>query len=78
MIEPSVMVNLLGEKGHDGEAIYEGMEEVLKLSGVHVHLYGKKLTRSFRKMGHVTVGAETLEEAHQIAVQVKEILKVKA
>ena len=78
MVEPSVMVNLLGEKNHDGEAIYEGLEEVLKMPGVHVHLYGKKLTRSFRKMGHVTVGAETLEEAHKIAVKVKETLKVKA
>ena len=78
MVEPSVMVNLLGEKSYDGEAIYEGLEEVLKMPGVHVHLYGKKLTRSFRKMGHVTVGAETLEEAHKIAVKVKETLKVKA
>lgn len=76
MTEPSVMVNLLGEKGFEGEAVYEGMEEVLKLPGVHVHLYGKKFTRSFRKMGHVTVTAQTLDEAHKIAVQVKETLKV--
>ncbi len=78
MIEPSVMVNLLGEKGFDGEAIYEGLEETMKMPGVHVHLYGKKFTRSFRKMGHVTVGAPTLEEAHKLAVKVKETLKVKA
>ena len=78
MIEPSVMVNLLGEKGFEGEAVYEGMEEAIKLPGVHVHLYGKKFTRSFRKMGHVTVGATTLAEAHDIAVRVKETLKVKA
>jgi 5-(carboxyamino)imidazole ribonucleotide synthase len=78
MIEPSVMVNLLGEKDFDGEAIYEGLDEVLKMPGVHVHLYGKKFTRSFRKMGHVTVGAKTLEEAKKLALIVKETLKVKA
>lgn len=78
MVEPSVMVNLLGEKGYDGEAIYEGLNEVLNLDGVHVHLYGKKFTRSFRKMGHVTVGAKTLKKAHDIAVKVKDTLKVKA
>ena len=78
MVEPSVMVNLLGEKDFDGEAIYEGLDEVLKMPGVHVHLYGKKFTRSFRKMGHVTVGAKTLEEAKGIALKVKEVLKVKA
>ena len=76
--EPSVMVNLLGEKGFDGEAIYEGMNDVLALPGVHVHLYGKKFTRSFRKMGHVTVGAKTIEEAKEIALKVKGLLKVKA
>jgi len=76
--EPSVMVNLLGEKGFDGEAIYEGMNDVLALPGVHVHLYGKKFTRSFRKMGHVTVGAKTLDEAKEIALKVKGLLKVKA
>ena len=78
MVEPSVMVNLLGEKGYDGEAVYEGLNEALNLDGVHVHLYGKKFTRSFRKMGHVTVGAKTLKEAHDIAVKVKNTLKVKA
>lgn len=76
--EPTVMVNLLGEKNFDGEAIYEGMNDVLALKGVHVHLYGKKFTRSFRKMGHVTVGAPSLDEAKETALKVKELLKVKA
>jgi 5-(carboxyamino)imidazole ribonucleotide synthase len=72
------MVNLLGEKGFTGEAQYEGMNEVMAMKGVHIHLYGKKITKPFRKMGHVTVGAKTLEEAKAIAVQVKDVLKVKA
>lgn len=78
IVKPSVMVNLLGEDGFTGEAVYEGLEEVLALKGVNVHLYGKRLTKPFRKMGHVTVIAETLEEAKNTAKQVQQTLKVKA
>lgn len=76
--EPSVMVNLLGEKGFTGDAVYEGMPEVMAMSGVHIHLYGKKVTKPFRKMGHVTIGSKSLDEAKATALKVKEILKVKA
>jgi 5-(carboxyamino)imidazole ribonucleotide synthase len=78
IICPSVMVNLLGEKGFSGEAVYEGFGEVLEMKGTHIHLYGKKFTRPFRKMGHVTVTGDTLEEAVEKAEKVKQILKVKA
>lgn len=78
IVEPSVMVNLLGEKGFEGEAKYEGLEEMLAMEGVYVHLYGKKITKPFRKMGHVTVLGKTLEEAMKKAQLVKEKLKVKA
>jgi len=54
-ISNSVMINLLGEKGFEGAAEYEGLHEVLKLEGVYIHLYGKKFTKPFRKMGHVTI-----------------------
>ena len=49
------MINLLGEDGFTGPAIYEGIEEVLSVSGASVHLYGKAITKPFRKMGHVTI-----------------------
>ncbi len=75
---PSVMVNLLGEKGFTGDAIYEGFTEVLQIPGTHVHLYGKKITKSFRKMGHVTVTADTLTLAKENALKVKELLRVKS
>lgn len=76
IIKPSVMVNVLGEDGFTGEAQYEGLEDVLALKGVNVHLYGKRFTKPFRKMGHVTVIAETLEEAKTTALSVKEKLRV--
>jgi 5-(carboxyamino)imidazole ribonucleotide synthase len=78
IVEPSIMVNVLGEKGFEGPVIYEGIETVLAMEGVYVHLYGKKLTKPFRKMGHVTVLAKTMEAAREKALRVNTILKVKA
>lgn len=75
---PTVMVNLLGEKENTGDAVYEGFNEALSIPGVHVHLYGKKITKPFRKMGHVTVTADTLQEATENAKKVKDILRVKS
>lgn len=74
----AVMLNLLGEKGHDGEAIYEGLEQALRVPGVYIHLYGKKYTRGARKMGHITIIAPNIEEARQNAEQVKDVVRVKA
>lgn len=76
MRSPSAMVNLLGEDGYTGDARYQGMEEVLKLEGVHVHLYGKKMTKPFRKMGHVTIVDKDMESLNKKATFVKDKLKV--
>lgn len=78
MIQAGVMINLLGEKGFEGPAIYEGLEEVMSFEGVKVHLYGKENTKSFRKMGHVTIVSDNIESAKNIARKVQNILKVKA
>lgn len=72
----AVMVNLLGEASYSGEAKYEGLNECLQLQGVYVHLYGKKITKPFRKMGHVTILAENIHDAKEKAKFVKEHLKV--
>ncbi|UXE66107.1 MAG: 5-(carboxyamino)imidazole ribonucleotide synthase [Chryseotalea sp. WA131a] len=76
ILQPSAMVNLLGEDGYAGEAKYLGLEEVMKISGVHVHLYGKKTTKPFRKMGHVTIVDADVESLKKKANFVKETLKV--
>lgn len=72
----AAMVNLLGEDGYSGEAIYEGMNEVLAIEGVHPFLYGKKLTKPFRKMGHVTIIDQNFEKLKEKVIFVKESLKV--
>ncbi len=64
---PAVMINLLGEKGFEGKARYENIEEVLHTEGAYIHLYGKEDTKPFRKMGHITVCNLNLEEAKEIA-----------
>jgi 5-(carboxyamino)imidazole ribonucleotide synthase len=76
LLMPSAMVNVLGEPGFSGEARYQGFNEVVKLSGVHVHLYGKKFTKPFRKMGHVTILDKDVESLKQKADFVKQTLKV--
>lgn len=73
---PAVMVNLLGEPGHKGPVRYAGADTCLTLEGVHLHLYGKAMTAPYRKMGHATITAETLEEALKKARFVKNNLKV--
>lgn len=72
----AVMINLLGEPGHEGLAYYEGVEEVLAMDGVYIHLYGKKFTKPFRKMGHVCVISDDRETAINTARTVQRTLKV--
>ena len=71
-----IMVNLVGEEGHQGQVVYENIEEILKLDGVTPHIYGKKETRPFRKMGHVTIVHKDIEEARNIAAKVKKTIRV--
>lgn len=73
---PAVMVNLLGEPGYTGPAQYQGLTEVLQQSGVHIHLYGKAITKPMRKMGHVTIVQPTIEQALATAQLVKNTLKI--
>ncbi len=75
---PAVMINLLGEPGHTGPVKYEGLSETLKIDGVKVHLYGKKITQPFRKMGHVTVLDSSIDAAREKAELVKQNLKIKS
>jgi 5-(carboxyamino)imidazole ribonucleotide synthase len=73
---PAVMVNILGSQGYEGPVRYEGLQECLAMDGVKIHLYGKKITRPFRKMGHVTVVSSTLKEAMEKADKVTQLIKV--
>ena len=75
-ILPSSLVNLIGEKENAGEAVYEGIEEVLAMDEVYVHLYGKNQTKPGRKMGHITILGSDRHDLVRKAHQVKRMLKV--
>lgn len=77
LISPAVMVNLLGEEGYEGEPVIEGIREALKIPELSFHFYGKSYTKPFRKMGHVTVLDDDIDEAFKKAMKAKGILKVK-
>ncbi|MCS6833694.1 MAG: ATP-grasp domain-containing protein, partial [Flammeovirgaceae bacterium] len=74
----SAMINLLGENGHEGNARYLGLEKVLEMDGVYVHLYGKKTTKPYRKMGHITVLATNTDELNTKIQHIKHLVKVVA
>lgn len=74
----AVMINLLGEEGYEGLAHYEGVEQVMAIDGVYIHLYGKKFTKPFRKMGHVCIINDDRELAVETARKVQSIIKVKS
>jgi 5-(carboxyamino)imidazole ribonucleotide synthase len=71
-----VMVNLVGAEGFSGNVVYENIEKIMNMDGVTPHIYGKKQTRPFRKMGHVTIVNEDLNEARRIAEEVKKSIRV--
>ncbi|WP_222984931.1 5-(carboxyamino)imidazole ribonucleotide synthase [Flagellimonas meishanensis] len=71
-----IMVNLVGSEGHTGDVVYENMEAILQMDGVTPHIYGKKQTRPFRKMGHVTIVDENMARAREVAQKVKETINV--
>lgn len=71
-----IMVNLVGEEGFSGNVIYKNIEKILSWDGVTPHIYGKKQTRPFRKMGHVTIVNKDIKEARRIAEEVKNTIRV--
>jgi 5-(carboxyamino)imidazole ribonucleotide synthase len=71
-----IMVNLVGAEGFSGDVVYENIETIMGWNGVTPHIYGKKETRPFRKMGHVTIVNENMVEARKIAENVKNTIRV--
>ena len=71
-----IMVNLVGEDGFSGPVIYENIEKIMAIDGVTPHIYGKRETRPFRKMGHVTIVNQDMVEARRIAEIVKKSIRV--
>ncbi|MBK9107830.1 MAG: 5-(carboxyamino)imidazole ribonucleotide synthase [Saprospiraceae bacterium] len=73
---PSLMMNLLGEPGYSGHAIYSGFDEIMDIEGVHVYLYGKEQTKPFRKMGHINITGLDLKSCKEKAIQIRSTIKI--
>lgn len=71
-----IMVNLVGDKNYEGEVVYQNIEKIMEMDGVTPHIYGKKITRPFRKMGHVTIVNKDIAAARKTAENVKNTIKV--
>lgn len=72
----SLMYNLIGAQGHEGEARYEGLEKILGRQGTYLHLYGKRLTKAGRKMGHITLVGDSVEELQENLTYIQENFRV--
>lgn len=72
----AAMVNLLGEDGYSGPAVYEGLETLLAMPGVFPFFYGKAITRPFRKMGHITIMDSSLEALREKVAKAKAGIRV--
>ncbi len=76
IIRKGAMINLLGEEGYEGPVFYAGLESALSNPGVYPHLYGKSTTKPFRKMGHITIAGESLEEVLDTAKKIQQTVRV--
>lgn len=76
LIIAGVMVNLVGAEGQTGQVHYNNIETALSMKAVSPHIYGKKQTRPFRKMGHVTIVDQDINTARETAEKVKQLITV--
>jgi len=78
LLHPSILLNLLGEKDEQGPVRYEGIDKVLEIDSVHVHVYGKKNTFPYRKMGHITITGENMPQVRKKCNLIKNTIKITA
>ncbi|MBS1934783.1 MAG: 5-(carboxyamino)imidazole ribonucleotide synthase [Bacteroidetes bacterium] len=75
-ILPAAIVNLIGDNNHSGVANYQGLNDVLKMENVFVHIYGKSQTKPGRKMGHITILSKEKNDLVYTAHKIKQTIKV--
>lgn len=76
LIQAGAMINLVGEKEFNGPVIYDGLENLLSIPGVFPHLYGKEISKPFRKMGHITITGKNLDELKAKRDKIKGLIRV--
>ena len=76
LIQAGAMINLVGEKEFNGPVIYDGLENILSITGVFPHLYGKEISKPFRKMGHITITGKNIDELKAKRDKIKGLIRV--
>ena len=76
LIQAGAMINLVGEKEFNGPVIYDGLENLLTIPGVFPHLYGKEISKPFRKMGHITITGKNIDELKAKRDKIKGLIRV--
>ena len=76
LIQAGAMINLVGEKEFNGPVIYDGLENLLSIPGVFPHLYGKEISKPFRKMGHITITGKNINELKAKRDKIKGLIRV--
>ncbi|MCO5232940.1 MAG: 5-(carboxyamino)imidazole ribonucleotide synthase [Chitinophagales bacterium] len=74
--QAAVMINIVGPEEGSGDYVLVDLDKVLNIPGVYLHMYGKSQSKPHRKLGHITVVAETIEAARKIGDEVEATLKV--
>ena len=78
LIQPAAMLNIIGPEGVNGEYRLKYTDKLLEIPGVYIHLYNKKESKPNRKMGHITVMADSLEKVKEKAMQVKSLIEIES
>lgn len=78
LIKPAAMMNILGSADIIGPYEMTGLDKILAIPGVYIHLYNKSETKPKRKMGHITILGDTLEEVKNKTQKVRNLLGMKA
>src|ERR1051325_8621157 len=76
LFAPAVMVNILGPENHNGTYKIIGLRELLSIPRVKLHIYGKKISKPRRKLGHITVTGNNVQEAILRADRARRTIKV--
>jgi 5-(carboxyamino)imidazole ribonucleotide synthase len=76
LMSPAVMTNILGIPNYVGDYSLTGIDKAFAVPGMKLHLYGKRITKPQRKLGHFTITAESTQEALSRARRVRKLLRV--
>jgi 5-(carboxyamino)imidazole ribonucleotide synthase len=76
LLSPAVMTNILGIPNYSGNYSITGIDKAFAVPGMKLHLYGKRITKPQRKLGHFTITAESTQEALSRARRVRKLLRV--